>query len=776
MTAPEAAPDATPANSRRRGAAPALLFAALVAAVYGSTLFSRRVFVGRDLVAYNLPLEKSIHDAYARGRLPVWSPDVSGGRPLLPNPNAGALYPARVLLSAVSFPAAMRIFPVAHWALAGAGAMLLLLALGRSVSAAWIAGSTYAFSGVAVSEVFYPHIQPGMALLPWLLWAAARPWRRPGARPLALAFFLALDFLAADVFTAGVGVAAVALWIAVEGALSGRRRAWRDFAVAVGLAILAALPQIAATALWIPETNRAALGMTLGEAAHFSISPWRLLELVVPYAFGPTWTLDPREVWGWGAFAPAALGLFTTLYAGALAPMAVGTMARRREPGARFAAWLLLVSASAAILPGLAARAAGSTASPVALRNPDKFAFAATLALAVLSGLAFDVYLARGRGPRGGPAVAGVLALLAGTAALVPAVPRFVSRALGGAAPAPQSAAAELPAALAEAGLLWIATLGGLALARRGGRAPRAAALALLTAVPLAATRRIPVDASEAAAFAPTRLAREIRKDDPQGAFRTLGESIYARPRSRSAAAAVFPEPPADSWTYFTPSLWNRGTVFNYDFDAGDLARVESLRRISGVAAATADGAPFFANLALRYGVRPRSQPPVPGFTEAGGNAAQGWDRNPAALPDIRFAPRWTETAGPLESAVALSKAGVGDLIVETGRGAAGESAGSASAKVVERTPEFLRIETASERPAWLFVLRAWWPYRDVTVDGRPIETAPAYLAFTAVPVPEGRHTVAWRERVPGGGASRLGPLAAGMAAVLLLVSRSRRP
>jgi hypothetical protein len=764
------------AARRRATAVPVILFAALVAAVYAGTLLSRRVFVGRDLVAYNLPIEKSIHDAYARGRLPVWSPDVSGGRPLLPNPNAGALYPARMLLSRVSFPAAMRIFPIAHWALAGAGAMLLLVALGASASAAWIAGAGYAFSGVAVSEVFYPHIQPGMALLPWLLWAAARSWRRPAGRPIALALFLCLDFLAADVFTVGVGVAAVALWIAVEGAPDRRRRAWRDFAVATGLAILAALPQIAATALWIPETNRAALGMTLGEAAHFSISPWRLLELVVPYPFGPTWTLDPRDVWGWGAFAPAALGLFTTLYAGALAPMAAGTMARRRDPGVRFAAWLLLLSAAAAILPGLAARAAAGAASPIALRNPEKFAFAATLALALLSGLAFDVYRARGRGPRGGLAIAALLALLAAGAAVVPAFPRAVSRALGGAAPAPESAAAELPGALAEGGLLWIATLGGLALARRRGRAPRAAALALLTAVPIAATHRIPIDASEAAAFAPTRLAREIRRDDPSGAFRTLGESIYARPGSRTgASAAVAPEPPADSWIYYTSSLWNRGTVFNYDFDAGDLARVESLRRLSGVAAATADGGSFFANLSLRWGVRPRSQLAVPGFAQFGGNAGQAWDRNAAALPDVRFALRWMETSGPLESAAALPHARAGDLVIETGRRAAGEAAGSASARVVERTPELLRIDTVSERPAWLFVLRAWWPYRDVVVDSRPVETVPAYLAFTAIPLPEGRHAVVWRERVPGGDASRFGPIAAGIIAVLLLVSGSRR-
>src|SRR5262249_4775138 len=47
------APETVAAAPGRRLVLPVFLFAALVAAVYGDTLFSRRVFVGRDLLAYN---------------------------------------------------------------------------------------------------------------------------------------------------------------------------------------------------------------------------------------------------------------------------------------------------------------------------------------------------------------------------------------------------------------------------------------------------------------------------------------------------------------------------------------------------------------------------------------------------------------------------------------------------------------------------------------------------------------------------------------------------
>jgi hypothetical protein len=69
---------ADPSPSWRTRALPGVLFAALVIAVYADPLLVRRNFVGRDLLVYNLPMEKSVHDAYSRGRLPVWSPEMPG--------------------------------------------------------------------------------------------------------------------------------------------------------------------------------------------------------------------------------------------------------------------------------------------------------------------------------------------------------------------------------------------------------------------------------------------------------------------------------------------------------------------------------------------------------------------------------------------------------------------------------------------------------------------------------------------------------------------------
>src|SRR5262249_1487326 len=223
----------------RKWRLPSALWIVLILLVYAHPLFTHRTFTGRDQTAYNLPMALSIHDAYARGRLPVWTAEISGGRPLLPNPNVGALYPIRPALSLLPFPQAMRLYPVLHWAAAGIGMILLLTSLGGSQTAAWMGAVTYVFSGVGVSEVFFPHLQPGMTLLPWVLWATGQLQFPNGPGVLGLAFFFTLDFLAADIFTAALAIGCAALWIFFEAARGERRSRFLALGESVGLGVLA---------------------------------------------------------------------------------------------------------------------------------------------------------------------------------------------------------------------------------------------------------------------------------------------------------------------------------------------------------------------------------------------------------------------------------------------------------------------------------------------------------------------------------------------------------
>jgi hypothetical protein len=128
---------------------------------------------------------------------------------------------------------------------------------------------------------------------------------------------------------------------------------------------------------------------------------------------------------------------------------------------------------------------------------------------------------------------------------------------------------------------------------------------------------------------------------------------------------------------------------------------------------------------------------------------------------------------GSLAALQAIPRLAEGAAILESGRAAEG-TARPGSVRVVEKTPERLRLEIESPDPAWLFVLRAYWPYRRILLDGNTIEAVPAQLAFTAVPVSAGKHRLVWEEELPGFSASRYGPGLFVLVAVGLSVAGKR--
>lgn len=743
----------------------------LIAVVYADPLLLRRNFAGRDILGYNLPIEKSIHDAYRRGRLPVWISEISGGRPLLANPNAGALYPVRPLLAPLSFSVAMRLYPLLHWALAGIGMILLVRSLGRSEAGAWIAAVTYVFSGVSVSEVFYSNYQPGMALLPWLLWGLHRPASRV-AKLLSVSLAFGLLFLAGDVFVGALALACALLWLACEVPRREQVASLGLVGAAAGLGCLLAAPQIVATALWIPFTNRAILGMRLVETFLYSMSPLRLLELIVPYPFGNTWELTATPPWGWHVFRYKAIGFFTTLYSGAFAAIAVVLARRDRSPGGRFARALLTFGLALAVLPSLVPARFNNVHSPLPLRYPEKLAVGVVLALALLSALAFDRVREAGYSRRWTLAVGAGFALTATAVRLFPLPSGGLALAIvGGDVSLARVAGSNLPAVLAEAGLLWIATVVAVDLLRRPGSSAVATSLLLLTLVPIVANRRIARTFREEEVFAPRPLDHFLAKADPAGAFRTIGESSYRAPsaleREHQGADPGELDASVRNWDQYTHVLWRRGTVFNLDFDHGDLSRLDSLRGLSFVASSYLDSAPFFGAVSLKWGVRYRDQQALGGYRPIRSFGLQEWDEHRAAFPDIRLLETWREEPNLLAAANSVPRLAEGEVVIEGDASRRGR-ARPGTVRIIEKTPERLRLELSAPDPTWLFVLRGYWIHRWVALDGREVEPAPAQIAFSAVRVPAGTHRLEWEERVPGGRVSRWGPVLFGAIALML--------
>jgi hypothetical protein len=118
-------------------------------------------------------------------RMPLWNDAILAGAPMLANAQSAVFDPVHLLTTVVparfSWGAGIPIRPI----LAGAGAALLVRAIGGSVAGAWFAGIVFAFSGFL--SAWRGRTQESTGIwLPLVLYAVDRVRRDPGIEPLLL--------------------------------------------------------------------------------------------------------------------------------------------------------------------------------------------------------------------------------------------------------------------------------------------------------------------------------------------------------------------------------------------------------------------------------------------------------------------------------------------------------------------------------------------------------------------------------------------------------------
>ena len=239
-----------------------------------------------------------------------------------------------------------------------------------------------------------------MTLLPWILWQARRA---RGARGTAGLVGVCSRWTCSRATSSRSPSRSCA---PRSGPCSRRTRARRAARCSAGsgglaLAALAAAPQILATALWIPETNRGVLGMQLSNAMLYSISAVAAARARRALSVRPG--LAARRVGAVGRPRPhyRGMGLFGTLYCGALPVIAAGCSGVEAPSGAPLRAGAACSSRSpcpccrpsAGVLGHVAVAAAAAQPREV-LRGPR----ARPVDRRALAG--FDVYAERRR-PRG---------------------------------------------------------------------------------------------------------------------------------------------------------------------------------------------------------------------------------------------------------------------------------------------------------------------------------------------------------------------------------------
>ena len=106
------------------------------------------------------------------------------------------------------------------------------------------------------------------------------------------------------------------------------------------------------------------------------------------------------------------------------------------------------------------------------------------------------------------------------------------------------------------------------------------------------------------------------------------------------------------------------------------------------------------------------------------------------------------------QASAALSRLGTAlrdHLVVEDPtRPLAAEAVATGTAKIVEDLPERVVVQTEAATPAYLVLSDTFDPGWSATVDAEPKAIRPAYVAFRAVYLPGGKHTVVFTYRPAG--------------------------
>lgn len=753
---------------RRSGLWFSIGFAGWVLALFADPMLVRKTFASRDMVPFFLPIEKAVHDSWRQGRIPLILPEVSFGRPLAANPNTGVFYPVRIAMAALPFRVSFKLFPVFHLWLAGVGAFFLARLFGISSASAMLTGALYAGSGPALSEIVYPDFLPGLALLPWILWAAARfADRRTGRSTALFGAIWGVDLLVGDVFTAGLAFLGAVLLVLQESRESeGPRRVGALFLASLPGLLLAGI-QIVPALLFVPHTVRALGRFPLRAAVTWSVSPWRLLEIVLPFPFGNA-ASSPR-VWGESLWSNKTAGFFQTLFPGVLAAAAL--LFFRPPRGRRlFVYGIAAVSFTAAAAGTFLPESWLSESSPIPLRYPEKLMVGATLGIALLGGLAFDSLRSGGR-PRvaaGAFAVALLLAAAGFIAISRPAeLAAFIDRHWSATLRNGASGARELPRMLIESAGLW-AALGLMIVWSSFRRGLALGAILVFSVADLAVLRwRAVGTSSDATLFSPPPGARAVARLQGFGRFGFLPLPEYYLSPGDPGRSGV--QRAQDTLRSDVGAAFGVFYSLNQDFDVSDFYRVELVRREIYRDSGTWPGIrDFLGAYSARAAIVERGRIPI-SFPAAGKAIGREWVvLNPSALPSFRFARRVIEVEGVGAAYERIHGRSVdfrAETVVETGRSAESNLSGGSLA-IQRNGPDSIVARTRTPGPSRLVFPRAPFPFRSAAVDGRPVTVDPANLCLSSIAIPAGSHEISIREQLPGGVA---GPAISIAGAVLLL-------
>jgi uncharacterized membrane protein len=149
-----------------------------------------------DIANLQYPLRYFAGQELRHGRLPLWTPGVYMGYPLLAEGQAGVFSPVNLLLfGLLPVPEALNVGSLLPFVIAATGAFLLARELGASMAGAFLAGFSYALSGFYVGHVKHIPIVTTACWIPVVLWLVERGVRRSDGALLGAGLVMGIQWL-----------------------------------------------------------------------------------------------------------------------------------------------------------------------------------------------------------------------------------------------------------------------------------------------------------------------------------------------------------------------------------------------------------------------------------------------------------------------------------------------------------------------------------------------------------------------------------------------------
>jgi hypothetical protein len=746
--------------SRRAWLLVTLALALEACLLLGPATIGGQVFFRRDVHLMWLAQTEAYARAWAEGGWPLWNPLASFGQALLADANNQVLYPFTVLRLLVPEPwTYYTLYAFAHLLIAGLGAAHLASRLGLRPWAAASAGGLWIASGPLLSVIDTWNQLAGAAWMPWAIAAGLAVASGRLRWALGWASVTALQVLAGAPEAVLLSAAGLAVLVAARTQRAHLRwTALRGPAVAFAVAALLALGLSAAQ--WVPALDAARRAdrtrLPWEARVHWSIHPANLAQVVCPVPLHRLALTGEARQRLFGAPDP----FLPSVYLGAASALLVAAAwSRRSRPTVAIAAvGVLACLVAMGRHAGLYAVLAAAIPPLQAFRYPAKAMLLGSLAWCLLCGFGVAA-LAEGR-PRRAWWLIGLgigLLPLAAAVGLGSGARALTDGLLLDSGAALRATGVRVALASAVAALVCLLPL---RLAGRTG-AGVAAALALLDLV-IAHHDLNPTAPVGLYTYVPPALAAATDPDggrlhtfdyfEPGTSVRDLGHDVpYLLARApigwdlRAAQAlalrqALFQPSPASrgaegSYERDVPGLEPRPLAFLKEAfraahsheDRSRLLRIGAVSRVAALHEGVLSGRRplgrydgLLADPVFVFdvpGARPRVYVSGSARVEADDAAALRAILSPAFDPEQ-------------------------EIVLAEGIGARAPATFAGGVRVLERRGDRLALEASLSDPGWVVVVDAWDPGWHARVDGLPAPLQRANLAFRAVPVPAGRHTI----------------------------------